>query len=81
MKRPKTSSVLKALAQAGLEVTKGENNFYHIKSSSRHGSFIDQDGSAHCMNSCWNGTESDAMTDYFPETYYYTIKSFVQSFN
>lgn len=74
----KTKRLIKAIEKAGLKVEVVKGNIHYIQGKNHHGEFVNQDGTAVCVNTCPNGDKSDSMTDYFPQRFHKTIKTFIE---
>jgi hypothetical protein len=80
----KLKSLEQKMKKAGLVATvREESRFIKVEGNKGYyGSYFitNRDGElyASCVSVCPNGDESDAMIDYFPETFCHTIKYFIE---
>jgi len=73
----KVKSLINAIKKTGLPMTQSGNAVY-VHGQKHYGKFNIQGESAICVSYCRNGDESDSHIDYFPQSYVYTIKGFIQ---
>jgi len=65
-----------AIKKAGLTIEPSGHGF-KVQGVKKYGEFFAQGEQAVCISTCWNGLESDSMTDYFPQCWHDSIKGFV----
>jgi hypothetical protein len=72
--------VVSAVTKAGLKVTPSESNanMFRVEGLGQYyGTFFKQGDSAVCVSTCHKNDGPDSQTDYFPQDFHSTIKSFV----
>jgi hypothetical protein len=74
----KVASLMKQINKAGLKVTQKENIVFVHGTGSQYGEFIIQGEDVMCLSTCSNNLIPDSQTDYFPQQFHNTIKSFIK---
>ena len=78
----KHSSLLKALDKIKAEVKqKSISTAYYADNENKEISWYNQDGHVICLHVVRLTDHADPMTDYFPGSFYHTIKSAIEAFN
>ena len=77
-----TAYAIKTLERrTGLKVQTKDNHRYSLTGEKDLITWIDQNGEAICLHKQGRHEESDAMTDYFPGSFYETIPQVLNSFD
>lgn len=77
-----TAYAIKTIEKAtSLKVFTNNNHNYKVTNDTNKLTWIDQAGEVTCLHVMGVNEQSDPMTDYFPGSFYETVKSALRAFN